>query len=75
MRKDNEAIEINFHKSLYPPKAIKNAIEVYKEVAKFSLKKEKRYIKVSISDVDRDLRSFIKDEFCNYVLFLIRAIL
>ena len=65
-------ININFNKNLYQLKAIKAAIKEYQELADFNLKKKRDYIQVELKNIDRDLKGIIKDEFCNYVLSLMK---
>ncbi len=59
---------IVFSKSFYPIQAIKKAIKAYDELAVFKFKEKKNNIKVDIINVDKDIKTLIKDEFCNYVL-------
>jgi len=59
---------IKFSKRFYSSKAIKNSIQTYRGLAKFGIKTDKDGIKVKITNVDKDLRDILKDEFCNYVL-------
>ena len=59
---------INFSGKLYNLKAIQSSIEAYSELGVFSVKKDKKNIKVEINNIDKDVKDIIKDEFCNYVL-------
>jgi len=58
---------ISFSKKLYNLKAIQKSIEAYNGLGVFSIKKDKKNIKVEINDIDKDVKDIIKDEFCNYV--------
>jgi len=71
--KKEEHILINFNKNLYNLKAIRLAIKKYQDLAGFSFKKTKNYIQVELSNIDRSVRKIIKDEFCNYVFFLMKS--
>lgn len=64
--------QINFHKKIYDIKAIKSAIRAYKDLAGFEVKEDGRYIRVLIKNIDKGIKNIIKDEFCNYVLYLMR---
>ncbi|MBU1255299.1 HxsD-like protein, partial [Patescibacteria group bacterium] len=44
----------------------------YRHLADFSLKTTPDYITVSIKNIDKDLNDILKDEFCNYVLYLMK---
>jgi hypothetical protein len=66
-------IKISFNKDLYPLKAIKAAIKEYQELADFSLKKKEGYIQVELKNINKGFKPIIKDEFCNYVLFLMKS--
>ena len=68
-----ENILINFNKNLYNLKAIKLATEEYKGLADFSFKKTKNYIQVELTNIDKSVKGIIKDEFCNYVFFLMKS--
>lgn len=66
-------ILINFDKNLYSFKAIKLAIKKYRNLADFDLEQKNNYIQVKLKNIDKDLKDIIKDEFCNYVLFLMKS--
>jgi len=59
---------ISFNKNLYPLKAIKSSIEAYDGLAKFKLSKQKGYYITEVSDIDKDVKNVLKDEFCNYII-------
>jgi len=68
-----EKLLIDFSKSLYNLKAIKSAIKEYQDLADFSLKQKKGYIQVELNNIDKSVIKIIKDEFCNYVFFLMKS--
>jgi len=68
-----ENILIDFNKNLYNLKVIKSAIKEYQDLADFSLRQKRNYIQVELSNVDKSVRKIIKDEFCNYVFFLMKS--
>ena len=63
---------IKFSKFLYTKKAIALAIEAYGELGKFLISESREDFVVAISDIDPDFKDVIKDEFCNYVLALMK---
>ena len=63
-------MNIKFNRQIYSLKAIKLAIEDYKELADFNLKQDKNYIQVKIKNINKKFKKIIKEEFCNYVLGL-----
>lgn len=64
---------IKFDKKIYKVRAIKLAIKEYRNLADFSLRQKKDCIEVEIKNIDKDIKDIIKDEFCNYVLFLMKS--
>jgi len=64
---------IRFNKNLYNLKAIKLAIKEYQNLADFSLRQKGSYFQLELKNIDKDVKSIIKDEFCNYVLFLMKS--
>jgi len=72
-RNKKERILISFNKNLYNLKSIKSAIKEYNNLADFSFKKTKKYIQVELSNIDKSVEKIIKDEFCNYVFFLMKS--
>jgi len=73
MKKKSEVILIKLNRRLYHQRAIKLAIREYQHLANFSLSQKKDYFQVSLRNIDKDVKSVIKDEFCNYVLFLMKS--
>ncbi len=64
---------IKFDRKIYKLKAIKLAIKEYKELADFNLKQKGKYFEVELKNIDPDVEEVIKDEFCNYVLSLMKV--
>jgi len=65
-------MSINFNKDFYSLEAIKKAIQGYKGLADFDIKIDKKNIKVNLKNIDPDSKDVIKEEFCNYVLGLMK---
>ncbi|MBU1323518.1 HxsD-like protein [Patescibacteria group bacterium] len=63
---------ISFNKSIYPLKAIKKTIRVYKNLAKFKITEKNNYFIIELSRIDKEVENIIKDEFGNYVLSRVR---
>ena len=66
-------MKINFNKNLYRLKAIKLAIKEYKHLANFNIKQTGDYIQVELKNINKEVKQIIKDEFCNYTLFLMKS--
>ncbi len=65
-------IQINFNKKIYKIRAIKEAAMAYKDLAGFKVKENGEHIKVSIQNINKEVKNIIKDEFCNHVLYSMR---
>lgn len=65
-------ISVKFNKKLYKSGAIKSAAKLYKGVADFAFLENDNYVKLTFKHVDKEIKDIIKDEFCNYVLFLMQ---
>lgn len=63
-------MKVRFNKKIYSKEAIEEAIEIYKELAKFKLKETKNYFVLEMKNILPKLKPIFKDEFCNYVLAL-----
>jgi len=61
-------MDISFNKKFYTLNAVKSAARAYKRLADFRIDDKKGFILVNLSDVDKDVKDIIQDEFCNYVL-------
>ena len=59
---------IDFDKKFYDLKAVKNTAKAYEELADLKIKTNKNKIVVDTGNIDKDVESVFKDEFCNYVL-------
>jgi len=64
---------ISFNKNLYNLKAVKSAIKEYQNLADFNLRQKGNYIQVELKNTDKEVRQIIRDEFCNYVIFLMKS--
>ncbi len=63
---------INFNRNFYNLKSIKKAIRDYKGLADFDIKVGKKNIRVNLKNIDLESKNVIKEEFCNYILGLIK---
>ena len=60
---------IDFNNKFYNLRAIEKSIKAYDGLAMFSVEKNKKDIKVKITNIGRDFeKETFKNEFCNYVL-------
>lgn len=64
------SITINFCKDIYSLRAVRLAGRAYKDLANFLVVDEKKYIKVTIKNINPETAQIIEPEFCNYVLGL-----
>lgn len=71
--KKNKTIQLKLNSKIYKLKSIKQAIKDYSHLGEFNLKQDKVYILVNIVNVDKDYKDVIKDEFCNYILYLLKS--
>ena len=67
-------MSINFNKNFYSLKAIEKAIQNYKGLADFNIEVKKKSIKVDLKNIDPDSKDIIREEFCNYVLGLMKHV-
>jgi len=67
-------MSINFNKNFYSLKAIEKAIQNYKGLADFNIEVKKKSIKVDLKNIDPDSKDIIREEFCNYVLGLMKNV-
>ena len=63
---------INFNRSFYNLGSVKKAIQDYKGLADFDIEIGKKNIKVNLKNIDPVSKKVIKEEFCNYVLGLMK---
>jgi len=59
---------LKFNNKIYGKKAIQKAVSAYTHLAKFKVKNEKDYIKVTIEEIAPEVKEVFADEFANYVL-------
>ena len=64
---------IRFNKKLYKQKPIKAAIRSFGEVADFNFSKKDNYYSIELYNPREYPADVIKDEFCNYVLQLMKT--
>lgn len=72
MTKEKNSADINFNKRFYSLKAVKTAGREYKDLADFSVFDGKEYIKVELRNIDPEMAGVVEQEFCNYVLGLMK---
>ncbi|MDD2753146.1 MAG: HxsD-like protein [Candidatus Portnoybacteria bacterium] len=72
MPKEKNSADINFNKRFYSLKAIKMASREFKDLADFSVVDGKGYIKVLLRNIDPEMAGAVEQEFCNYVLGLMK---
>lgn len=64
---------VRFNKRLYSKKSVVAAMAAYAELADFKLLENKSEWLVEIRSMDKDVADFFEDEFCNYVLSLVKT--
>ncbi len=67
-------MKLTFNKKFYNLRAIKKTAEAYNQLADFDIEEEEEEIKVELSNIDKDVKSVIEDEFKNYALALMQEI-
>jgi hypothetical protein len=63
---------VNFSKSLYNGKSIKEAVSAYAQLADFAISETKEDFNVEIRKIEPEFKDIIREEFCNYVLSLMK---
>jgi len=63
---------IKFSGKIYKLKAVKLTAKAYQGLADFKISQLKDYISVELKNINKDVKDIIKDEFCNYVLALMK---
>jgi len=63
---------IKFNKDIYNKKAISGAIKEFKHLANFTIRQKKKAISVTIDKTEKEVKNILRDEFCNYVLYLMK---
>ena len=71
-KSQSKKILIDFNRRLYVLKAIKTAAKAYGHLADFDFKQTGKYIQAELTNIDKETEHIIKDEFCNYVLFIMQ---
>lgn len=61
---------INFSRKIYSRQAIEKAMEDFQNLARFYLEEKEDYYVVSMKDIDPEVQDSIRDEFCNYVIYI-----
>ena len=59
---------ITFNKNFYKLAVLKRAIQAYRGLADFKIKKEKNNYRVVLEGINSEVKANIGDEFSNYVL-------
>lgn len=63
---------ISFNRNFYNLESIKKAIRAYKGLADFDVSRDKKNIKVKLRNINPESKDVIEEEFCNYVLGLMK---
>lgn len=63
---------IQLNKKFYKLKAIQRAVKAYEGLADFKISQNKKTTTVNLENINPEAKSAIKDEFCNYVLGLMK---
>lgn len=66
-------INISFNEKIYTLKSIREAVKAYAHLAEFEIKTQKPYLHVTLKSGGDVPDSLLKDEFCNYVLSLLKT--
>lgn len=61
---------IKLNKKLYKHYIIKKTIKLFGDAGDFSLQKSDDYFLVKIKNINPQVKNIIKDEFCNYLIYL-----
>jgi len=59
-------------KKLYKITAIEKAIKQFEHLAEFNIDKRENVFVVSVANIDKDVANIFQDEFCNFVLHLMK---
>jgi len=68
----NEEKKIILNKELYTIEAIKSTIKAFDKLAKFIIEEEKKEYLIRVTEIKTEVKDRICDEFCNYVLYLMK---
>ncbi len=66
-------IKIKFSSKLYTLKAIQDSVNDFSDLADFQVKEKEDFYELKMENIDPDVKDAIKDEFCNYVLYKMKA--
>ena len=69
-RNKNQKVKLN--SLIYPRVAVQKAISEYSSFATIYLKKKGKYTQIEIKEAHPQFQHILKDEFCNYLLSLIK---
>ncbi len=61
-------MKIQLNREIYKKESIQKTIDDYSRLANFNLTEDGNYFIVQMDNIDNDVKSVIKDEFCNYLL-------
>ena len=67
-----DKIVIKFNNDFYNLRAIKEAVRVFQGLADFEISSGKKEIRVKLKNIHPQVREVIRDEFCNYVLAMMK---
>lgn len=70
----NETLIVKLNKGFYCQKALEQGIQAYRGLAHFKVKETKQYFETAIQDINSEIKNVIKDEFCNYVLVMMKNV-
>ncbi len=59
---------LRLHRAMYMAQAIRDAMRVFEDFAKFSMERDGDHYAVAIADVDADVDGDLVGEFCNFAL-------
>ena len=72
-RKHEKKLDFVFDKKIYSTAAVKKAVEDYSPAAGFKISDNKNAVRVTISDMPPGREDELGGEFCNYTLYLMKA--
>ncbi|MBP48403.1 MAG: hypothetical protein CMH53_10740 [Myxococcales bacterium] len=61
-------IKLRLHRSMYMAQAIKDAIGIFEDFARFEMKRQDDHYNVDIHDIDPEVDGDLAGEFCNFAL-------
>ena len=73
IRQKREKMIIKFSNKIYKIGAVKSSAKAYRGLADFKISQTKDYIKAELKNIDQSVKNIIKDEFCNYVLAMMKT--